>query len=296
MISVKKQPQRATIYNMQVIIILAFSFIIGACLGSFLCCQACRFRRKELDQKPLGHRSVCNHCHYKLKWYDNIPIVSWLILKGKCRKCGKIIGLAELLSELGTGITFVMLAFYVLIVGGYQVFLSCTSYLAGPPLPLIIAMGIVLFVLVLSFIFLAIYDGLYGELPSLCLTFSVICAIIMLTLKEWAILSISSFTPELIYKPLLSFLILGGIYLVLYLISKGRWVGDGDWLLGTAIGLTLFEPWLALVALFLANITACLVMYPIVKSKKNHHIHFGPFLVVAFVITLSFSKFFLSMI
>ena len=139
--------------------------------------------------------------------------------------------------------------------------------------------------LILSLGFLAIYDGLYGELPSLCLTTSIICAIIILCLKEWQFLSVSSFSSDLIYKPLLSVLILGGLYLVLYLISKGNWVGDGDWLLGTAIGIALFEPTFSLVALFLSNFLACLVMIPFVKKNRHLKVHLGPFLVIAFAIT-----------
>ena len=59
-------------------------FILGACFGSFLCCQARRLRIKDKhgkkSVKKLGSRSVCLHCKAKLKWYDNIPIISWLIL------------------------------------------------------------------------------------------------------------------------------------------------------------------------------------------------------------------------
>lgn len=277
-------------------LILIFSFIIGACFGSFLCCQARRLRLKEQKKKPLGSRSVCLYCRHQLKWHDNLPIISWLALKGKCRHCHKKIGFAEFISEIGTGIAFVMLTCYALSVGGAQIFLARTSYLIGAPLPLIIATGIALSVLALLFIFLAIYDGLYGELPTFYLILSIVCAVAFLILKDCLILSTSSFTSDFILKPLFAILILGGLYLVLYLISKGRWVGDGDWILGTAIAIALADPWLALIALFIANFTACVTMYPIVKSHKNHKIHFGPFLVAAFIITTSFSEFFLNMI
>lgn len=263
------------------IIFTIFLFIIGACVGSFLCCQARRLRRREKHHKPLGRHSVCLHCHRRLKWYDNIPIISWLTLKGECRRCHKKIGLAEFLSELGLAIFFAMIG-------------TTINPVLATPQAWASLVAVLIFVSTLGF--LAIYDGLYGELPTPCLTISIVCAIIILILKEWTILSIASFTPELIYKPLLSALILGGLYLALYLLSKGKWVGNGDWLLGTAIGIALYEPWLALIALFLANATACLIMYPVVKSKKNHHVHFGPFMVVAFVISYTFAKFFLSVL
>ncbi|MBR3056297.1 prepilin peptidase [Candidatus Saccharibacteria bacterium] len=272
-------------------------FVLGACLGSFLCCQARRLRLRDTQKgkrrkKPLGSRSVCLHCRKQLKWYDNLPIASWLILRGKCRYCHKKIGLAEILSELGTGLAFIAVAF------GFGQLISSTSIIAifrSADIINIASFAITL-IFALTLIFLAIYDGLYGELPSLCLTLSIICAIITLTLRTWASLSVSPFAPDLIVQPLLATLILGGLYLALYLISKGKWVGDGDWLLGTAIALALGTPWLALITLFLANLTACLVMYPIVKSKRTHKIHFGPFLVIAFFITYAFAHFFTIMI
>ena len=144
--------------------------------------------------------------------------------------------------------------------------------------------------------FLAIYDGLYGELPSLSLSLAIFCALAILFLREWSTIQSASFTPELIWRPLISVMILGGIYLIFYVISKGRWVGDGDWLLGTAIAIALYDPWLSLITLFLANFIAFLIMFPIVKIRNNHRIYFGPFLVIAFVITYSFSDFFLSLL
>ena len=105
-------------------------------------------------------------------------------------------------------------------------------------------------------IFLAIYDGLYGELPTMCLALAIGCATALLLFRIIITVSSSGFNAELIWKPILSFLILGGVYLALYLASKGRWVGDGDWLLGTAIGIALYEPWLTLIALFLFIISS----------------------------------------
>ena len=96
--------------------------------------------------------------------------------------------------------------------------------------------------------------------------------------------------------PLLSGLLFGGIYLALYLISKGKWVGDGDWILAGVIGLALGHPWLSMIALFVANFSACLIMYPLVKNRKNHQIYFGPFLVLSFVVVYAFSDFAMSMI
>jgi len=247
-------------------------FILGAAFGSFLCCQARRLKMREEKQKKLSSRSVCLHCKKQLKWYDNIPIISWCVLRGKCRYCHKKIGILEILSELATATAFVMIGTTINV--EHATWLDWLTFAA-----------IALFTL--SLVFLAIYDGMCGELP----TFALIIA---------AILAIIAVIPGLCTKfapmPFASAALFGGIYLVLYLISKGKWVGDGDWVLSAVIGLVLGHPWLALIALFISNVSACLVMYPIVKNRKDHQIYFGPFLVLAFVVTYTFSDFFISMI
>ena len=86
--------------NIAIVILLA---IVGAGLGSFACCQAWRIRKGDKSV-----RSHCMNCSYQLKWYDNIPIVSWLMLGGKCRKCHKKIGLAELIAELALAAIFAL--------------------------------------------------------------------------------------------------------------------------------------------------------------------------------------------
>ena len=261
------------------VVFLIFLFILGACMGSFLCCQARRLRLKEKGKKPLGQRSVCPKCHCQLKWYDNLPIISWLILKGKCRKCGKKIGLAEILAELGIGLSF-------LVIG--------TTINPELSTPLAWLTFVLSLIFVSSLGFLAIYDGLYGELPSLCLTFSTICAIIIVILREWTSFSSWSNLANHLWDIILSVVILGGLYLLLYLVSKGKWVGDGDWVLGTAIALALGRPWLCLIVLFISNLLACLTMLPFLKKSKK--IYFGPFLAVAYVIVITFANFFLSVL
>ncbi|MBQ6461300.1 prepilin peptidase [Candidatus Saccharibacteria bacterium] len=270
------------------IVFLCLLFVLGACLGSFLCCQARRLHLKSKKTQPLGSRSVCLSCKYKLKWYDNIPIFSWLFLKGKCRKCGKKIGLAEFLSEIGLATAFLLFGFGVSLNG-----LTLDAILVRPA-------ELAVFGLTLTFIvglaFLAIYDGIYGQLPLHALIFCLICAVIIVVLREWGYFS----SPEILRQNLINIffavLILGGLYLALYLISKGKWVGDGDWILGAILALVLGTPWLALITLFLANFIACITMAPIVKKDHHKKIYFGPFMAIAFIIVFSFSAFFNSLL
>lgn len=79
----------------------AILFILGCCIGSFV---NVIFSRKDWYKG----RSRCDECGYVLKWYDLIPVLSFLMLKGKCRKCKTKIDGSHLVSELMMGATFLV--------------------------------------------------------------------------------------------------------------------------------------------------------------------------------------------
>lgn len=247
-------------------------FLLGAAMGSFLCCQAWRFRLLQKGKK-LGKRSVCISCHKQLKWYDNIPIISWLLLRGKCRFCKKKIGIAEFLAEVLSGIAFVGI--------GSLFSIDSTDALSW-------AYFVVLLLLALMLIFLGIYDGKWGELPVVFLIVAIVIGLVAWVIKGFLI----GFSLEYFLQTGGALLILAGLYLLLYLASKGKWVGDGDYILCIALALGLANSWLALVTLFLANMIGCIVMLP----QKQKKIYFGPFLVAAFLIALVFQEFLLNLI
>ncbi len=253
--------------------VLVLCFLFGAAMGSFLCCQARRLRRKEKGQKKLGKWSVCLECGHRLAWYENLPIISWVLQKGRCRKCGKKIGIAEVLAEVLTGMAFLAVGIYF-DCDGAGILEWCEF---GMMLALMIGLA-----------FLAIYDGLYGELPVAVLTISGFCAIMVVILRLWSLFSRSQFSWIAVVETVGAGVLLGGVYLVLYLISKGKWVGDGDYILAAIVGLVAGSPFRALVVLCVANTLATVVMAPVVMKKKNKKIFFGPFLVAALVITLVF--------
>jgi leader peptidase (prepilin peptidase) / N-methyltransferase len=85
---------------------LVVVFIIGLCLGSFLNVCIARFPENKSIVKP---RSYCPHCKKSIKWYDNIPVLSYLFLRGKCRFCKKRISLIYPLVELITAFVFLFL-------------------------------------------------------------------------------------------------------------------------------------------------------------------------------------------
>lgn len=85
---------------------LIFLFIIGLCVGSFL--NVCIYRLPQNESIVLP-RSYCRFCKKIIAWYDNIPVISYLILLGKCRSCKKVISWRYPLVEVLTAWLFVIL-------------------------------------------------------------------------------------------------------------------------------------------------------------------------------------------
>ena len=89
--------------------IFFYSFLIfslGACLGSFA--NVCIYRLPKNKQIVSG-RSFCPKCKKKINWYDNLPLISFIFLNGKCRNCNKVIPVRYLIVELITGISFLLI-------------------------------------------------------------------------------------------------------------------------------------------------------------------------------------------
>jgi leader peptidase (prepilin peptidase) / N-methyltransferase len=78
----------------------ALTFAVGACIGSFL--NVCIYRLPE-DESVVWPGSRCPRCQHEIAWYDNLPIVSWLILRARCRNCAAPIAARYPLVELLTG-------------------------------------------------------------------------------------------------------------------------------------------------------------------------------------------------
>ncbi len=275
-------------------LIIVALVLFGLILGSFAGATVWRLRARQLQLdkqqkepyskaeyerlKPLmgrsaaKDRSVCLHCGYALRWYDLIPLVSWIALKGKCRSCRTPIGSFEPLMELGVAAAFVL------------------SFLFWPfalETPLAIAQFIVWLASIVALAMLVAYDAKWFLLPDK-VTFTVVgLGIVWLVLR--------SIEQGEVFTPLISSIgavgVLGGLYLVLYLVSKGRWIGFGDVKLGLALGLLIGDWALALVALFSANLIGTLIVLPLLavgKLKRTSRVPFGPLLIAGAVFALLF--------
>src|SRR5580698_2966849 len=94
-------------------VMIVFVFLLGSCVGSFLNVVVWRLPRGESLVTPPSH---CPKCDRRLKWYDNIPILGWIKLAGKCRYCREPISPRYPIVEAATAILFAFyyIAFYVL--------------------------------------------------------------------------------------------------------------------------------------------------------------------------------------
>ena len=81
--------------------LLALAFAFGACVGSFL--NVCIYRMPA-DESVVRPGSRCPHCGTPIAWYDNLPVVSWLLLRARCRSCQASIAVRYPLVEAATGV------------------------------------------------------------------------------------------------------------------------------------------------------------------------------------------------
>lgn len=264
--------------------------LLGLILGSFAGAQVWRLRARQLyEDKVAGEdydkkeykqlnqltkrksredRSQCLHCGHQLAWYDLFPLVSWLSTRGRCRYCKAQIGSFEPLIELGVA------AFFVI------------SYLVWQPSSDDVA-GLVQFILwLIAGVMLAIlfaYDYKWFLLPDR-ITYPLIAVAVAYAGIE---LSQSSDLVLGLVSLAGSVFIFSGLYLVLWLVSSGRWIGFGDVKLGLLLGLLLGKWELALLALFLANLIGCIIVIPGLLTKKltrTTHVPFGPMMIGGFLI------------
>ncbi|MEI6622630.1 MAG: prepilin peptidase, partial [Actinomycetes bacterium] len=91
-------------------LLIAFGFLFGLAIGSFLNVV---IYRVPLGLSVVSPPSACPNCGHEIRGYDNIPVVSWLVLRGRCRDCGHPISARYPLVEAVTGLAFAVATWVV---------------------------------------------------------------------------------------------------------------------------------------------------------------------------------------
>lgn len=275
---------------MNQITIIFVLILSGLCFGSFAGASVWRLRARQLIQDKadgedydkneykklrkivnknlVKDRSKCLSCGYMLKWYDMMPLLSWIFLRGKCRKCKVKIGWLEPLTELGVCLFFILS--YLLWPYSLNTILEITRLIIW------LASGVLMAILFA-------YDKKWYILPNLANYL-----IIFLGVINSLLIVLSAYNKTTALAEIAgSTLILSGLYLFLYIVSRGRWIGFGDVKLGFGLALLLADWKLAFIALFAANFIGCLIVVPamiIGKLNRNSHVPFGPLLITGTIL------------
>ncbi len=112
-------------------IFIVFLFAVGSCVGSFLNVVIWRLPRGESLSYPPSH---CPKCNQRLKWYDNIPVIGWIKLGGKCRFCREPISPRYPIIEAITGLLFVFYYVMFYVIGLVPCALGGRAHLIGAPI------------------------------------------------------------------------------------------------------------------------------------------------------------------
>lgn len=248
-----------------------YIFIFGLFIGSFLNVLADRLS-KEIT---INGRSKCDICHHVLAWYDLVPIISFTLLKGKCRYCRAPIAYGHVYAELLTATIFIL-----------TWYLSHKFYYMFWIHPIHLVIASILVVMFLSDIRYQIIPDemqigliLTGIARFFVLTYDINQPVSQIFTSEFSILVLQWIGGAIIVSlPLLA----------VFLITKGKGMGFGDVKLTLGMGLVL-GLWNGLYALYLSFISGGLVGGIILLLKKGglkSKIAFGPFLILGTYIML----------
>ena len=232
------------------LILYIIVFVFGIVIGSFLNVCIYRIPKKE---NIVSTRSHCMACGYQLKWYDLVPLLSYILLGGKCRKCKTKLSLQYPIIEAANGFLYVL----VFLVNGWKMesILYCLLFSALLVLSVIdfrtfeIPLGINLFILTLGLVHL------------------------VLDYRNWLQYGIGLLSVSLF------------LY-VIYLATKGRGIGGGDIKLMAASGLLLGYQ-LNLLAFALGCILGAVIHVIRMRvTRADHVLAMGPYLALGIALAV----------
>jgi prepilin signal peptidase PulO-like enzyme (type II secretory pathway) len=246
-----------------------FFFVLGLIIGSFLNVVVCRLKEGET---VLG-RSVCRSCRHQIRWYDNIPLVSFLVLWGRCRDCRTSISWQYPLLELATAGGFVLVGRFFFDIADQRTWIE-TIWLLG---------------IVSLFLAIAVYDLRYMEIPVVLLWVSVLWVSLFLaaSLYQGGTLGVWSWEHP-VTQQLMGGGVVGLFFFALVYASKETWMGWGDVWLGGIAGMVVgLHATLFMLTLSFGMGAFCgLLMMARGSAGLKSQIPFAPYLALGTLLTL----------
>jgi len=190
-------------------------FVFGTIIGSFLNVVILR-----QEKKSLNGRSECPNCHKKLTWYELIPVLSFLFLKGKCKKCKQNISWQYPLVEIVSGTLF-LLIFNSQFTTFKQFSMSQSSILQFFDL---MSLWVIFSLLIIIFVY-DLYNKIIPDLWVFLFSGIALFRFFILSFDGFGFLSIFWAGPILAFP-----------FIFLWIVSKGKWLGLGDAKLALGIG------------------------------------------------------------
>ncbi len=237
-----------------------FFFVLGLVFASFLNAQMYRWQKEFKFKKLLTLPSQCENCGKKLKWYELIPVISYIFQKGICSKCKKKISIYHPVSELCLGISFALL-----------------YYIQSPWYIYVI----------LCFLFMMSYwdytiMGFPQILAHTLISFSCFIYLLRYLAGGYLFAVESGLVPGIIFSI---------VFLLMNLLYKKKAFGVGDIFVILAVCMTL--TWRQSI-MFVFSSVICACVYGVIYAIKNKrdlkfHIPFVIFLTIGFIISLVFA-------
>lgn len=250
--------------------------IIGLMIGSFLNVLICRLYTAE---KLFLDRSRCPHCKKQIRWFDNIPVLSFMLLKSECRDCKGKISWQYPAVEIGTGLVFALIGWKFFNLGEVESWILTFFYLFSAA----------------SLIVIFVYDFLYMEIPGEVLWVSIFVAVFFVLYLDGTTLldsktNMINLLDSRVYSGVLAAMVAFVFFFSLSFFSKEKFMGMGDAYVVIFLGLVLGWPEIIL-ALFLSFAIGSIygiISVSLKKKKMKSQIPFAPFLVVGTFIALFF--------
>ena len=277
-------------------LLVIFLFLLGLILGSAI--NVMIYRNKtagKQNPKLSGNRSKCPHCGRLIAWYDNIPLLSFILLKRRCRHCNKKISWQYPLVELATALLVVaILAFNFSELSIKEIDLVT---MAGIDFSFWILQLIFIFLIIGSLVAIFVYDLKHYLIPDRFVLLGVIVASLYNLLLDGKTIMVQGFSVPVLLnsmtvRGLIGALIASGFFFCLVYFSKEKWMGWGDVKFAVFMGLVLKFP-IILIGLFIAYLSGAVVgvgLLAFKKKKMKSEIPFGPFLCLGTYVGLLFGR------